>query len=87
MGLNLVVRIIDSPEMLDGALFETMKRDGVEAVIVQPVFTGQQDRIVSLAMRSQLPVIGDFLAFAKAGALASRKPTCCGGTLISSIAF
>jgi putative ABC transport system substrate-binding protein len=71
MGLNLVVRIIDSPEMLDGALFETMKRDGVEAVIVQPVFTGQQDRVVSLATRSQLPVIADFPAFAKAGALFS----------------
>jgi len=71
MGLNLVVRIVDTPEMINGKLFETMKRDGVEAVVVQPVFTGEQDKIVSLAMRSQLPVIADFLAFAKAGALFS----------------
>jgi putative ABC transport system substrate-binding protein len=59
------------PGDADGALFETMKRDGVEAVIVQPVFTGQQDRVVSLATRSQLPVIADFTAFARAGALFS----------------
>jgi putative tryptophan/tyrosine transport system substrate-binding protein len=71
MGLNLVVRIVDTPEMINGKLFETMKREGVEAVVVQPVFTGEQDKIVSLAMRSQLPVIADFLAFAKAGALFS----------------
>ena len=71
MGLNLVVRIVDTPEMINGKLFETMKRDGVEAVVVQPVFTGEQDKIVSLAMRSQLPVIADFLAFAKSGALFS----------------
>ena len=69
MGLNLVVRIIESPKMTDGALFAAMKRDGAEAVILQPVFTGQQDRIVSLATKSQLPVIADFSAFAKAGAL------------------
>ena len=30
MGLNLVVRIVDTPEMINGKLFETMKRDGVE---------------------------------------------------------
>jgi len=71
MGLNLVVRIIDRPEMIGGALFAAMKRDGAEAVIVPPVFTGQQDRIVSLATESQLPVIADFSAFAKAGGLFS----------------
>ena len=48
IGLNLVVRIVDTPELIDGALFEAMKRDGVEAVIVQPVLSGQQDKIVSL---------------------------------------
>jgi len=41
----------------------------VEAVIVQPVLSGQQDKIVSLAMKSRLAVIADFSAFVKAGAL------------------
>jgi putative ABC transport system substrate-binding protein len=71
MGLNLVVRIVDNPEIIDDVFFEVMKRDAVEAVIVQPVFTGQQDRIVNLAMKSRIPVIGDFSGFAKAGALCS----------------
>jgi putative ABC transport system substrate-binding protein len=71
MGLTVVVRIVDSPDMVDGALFDAMKRDGVEAVIVQPLFAGQQDKIVGLAMKSRLPVIADFTTFAKAGALLS----------------
>jgi len=71
MGLTVVVRIVDSPDMVDGALFDAMKRDGVEAVIVQPLFAGQQDKIVGLAMKSRLPVIADFTTFAKAGALFS----------------
>jgi putative ABC transport system substrate-binding protein len=40
-----------------------------EAIIVQLVFTGYQDRLVDLAMRVQLPIISDFPVFAKAGAL------------------
>ena len=48
-----------------------MKRDGVEAVIAQPLFSGQQDRIVGLAMTQQLPVVSDFADFARAGGLFS----------------
>jgi len=46
-----------------------MKRDGSEAVIVQPIFAGYQDHIVTMAMRSRLPVISDWAFFAEAGAL------------------
>jgi putative ABC transport system substrate-binding protein len=71
LGLQLQVRVLDGPEQVDAALFETMKRDGVEAVIAQPLFSGQQDRIVGLAMTQQLPVVSDFADFARAGGLFS----------------
>ena len=48
-----------------------MKRDGAEAVIVQPIFMGQRVKIVGLATKSRLPVIADYLPFAEAGALLS----------------
>jgi putative ABC transport system substrate-binding protein len=71
LGLKLLVRIVDRPEQVDAALFEAMKRDGVEAVIAQPLFSGQQDKIVGLAMQQRLPVITDFADFARAGGLFS----------------
>ena len=48
-----------------------MKRDGAEAVIVQPFFFGHAEEVVRYAMTSKLPVISDYPVFAKAGALAS----------------
>jgi putative ABC transport system substrate-binding protein len=71
IGLNLVTRLIDGPAAIDEALFAAMKRDMVEAVVIQPVFTGQRDKIVDLAKKSGLPVISDFPPFAEAGALFS----------------
>jgi putative tryptophan/tyrosine transport system substrate-binding protein len=71
MGLKAVIRVVDAPEMVDSAVFEGIKSEGAEAVIVQPLFAGQEDKIVGLAMQSRLPVIGDFAAFARAGALFS----------------
>lgn len=71
LGLKFVARIVDRPEQVDTALFAAMKGDGVEAVIVQPLFSGQQDKVVGLAMKEQLPVISDFAGFARAGGLFS----------------
>jgi putative ABC transport system substrate-binding protein len=71
MGLKAVIRVLDAPEMADHAVFEDIKGEGAEAVIVQPLFAGQEEKIVGLAMQSRLPVIGDFAAFARAGALFS----------------
>lgn len=71
MGLKTVIRVLDKPEMLDRAVFESMKAEGAEAVVIQPLFAGQEARIVEFATRSQLAVIGDFAAFARAGGLFS----------------
>jgi putative tryptophan/tyrosine transport system substrate-binding protein len=71
MGLKAVIRVLDKPELLDRTVFESMKADGAEAVIVQPLFAGQEAKIVDLATQSRLAVIGEFSAFARAGGLFS----------------
>jgi ABC-type uncharacterized transport system substrate-binding protein len=71
MGLKVVIRILDRPELLDRAVFESMKADGAEAVVVQPLFAGQESRIVEFATQLQLAVVSDFAAFPKAGGLFS----------------
>jgi putative ABC transport system substrate-binding protein len=71
MGLKVVLRILDNPELLDRAVFESMKADGAEAVVVQPLFAGQEAKIVNFATPSRLAVIGEFAAFARAGGLFS----------------
>ena len=69
LGVVLSVRLVDGPASIDQAIFDTMKRDGSEAVIVQPIFAGYHDNIITMAMRSRLPVISDWAFFAEAGAL------------------
>jgi len=71
IGMKVLVRLVDGPNLPDGTVFSSMKADGAEAVIVQPVFTGHQDRLVEFAMRAQLPLVSDFPIFAEAGALFS----------------
>jgi putative ABC transport system substrate-binding protein len=69
LGIKLAVRLIDGPQALGQPVFEAMKADGSQAVIAQPIFIGYQDEIVAMAMKYRLPVISDWSAFAKAGAL------------------
>ena len=71
MDLKLVIRILDRPELLDRAVFESMKADGAEAVVVQPLFAGQESRIVEFATQLRLAVVSDFAAFPRAGGLFS----------------
>jgi putative ABC transport system substrate-binding protein len=69
LGIKLAVKLIDGPQALGQTIFETMRADGSQAIIAQPIFMGYQDEIVAMAMKEQLPVISDWSAFAKAGAL------------------
>jgi putative tryptophan/tyrosine transport system substrate-binding protein len=69
LGIKLVEKMVDGPDAIDETIFKAMKSDGVQAVVVQPIFTGSQNKIVSMAMKEQLPAISDFLLFAEAGAL------------------
>jgi putative ABC transport system substrate-binding protein len=69
LGVKLAVKLIDGPQTIDQSIFEEMKRNGSEAVIAQPIFTGYQEQIVAMAMKERLAVISDWAVFAKAGAL------------------
>jgi putative ABC transport system substrate-binding protein len=68
-GLKLIVQPVEGPKAIDATVFDAMKRNGAEAVIVQPIFAGHQARIVSLANGAGLPVIADWAMFAEAGAV------------------
>lgn len=69
IGLTSLTRLVEGPGSIDAALFQSMKRDGAEAIIAQPVFTSYRERIVALALEAGLPVTSDFSLFAEAGAL------------------
>jgi putative ABC transport system substrate-binding protein len=71
LGIRLAVRLVDGPDAIDEATFDAMKKEGDEAVIIQPIFTGYQDKIVPLAMNAGLPIVSDWAVFADAGALFS----------------
>jgi ABC-type uncharacterized transport system substrate-binding protein len=75
LGVKVLERLIDGPEAIDQALFDAIKRDGAEAVIVQPIFQSHADRIVAMAMQAQLPTIAlNAGLFAEAGALVTYGP-------------
>ncbi len=69
LGLKLTVKLVDGAAEVDGALMAGLKRDGVDAVVLQPIFMGYQDPILAAARAARLPVITDFPIFAEAGAL------------------
>ncbi len=69
LKIKLSVSLVAGPEAVDPTVFAGMKRDGCEAVIVQPIYTGYQDKIVPMAMQSGLPSVSDWGVFADAGAI------------------
>jgi putative ABC transport system substrate-binding protein len=69
MKIKLSVRLVAGPDAVTPAVFADIKRDGCEAVIVQPIYTGYQDKIVPMAMQYGLPSVSDWAVFADAGAL------------------
>jgi putative ABC transport system substrate-binding protein len=69
LGILLSVHLVDGPGAIGQPIFDAMKTDGSEAVIVQPIFSGYQDQIVALANKARLAIISDWSFFAEAGAL------------------
>jgi ABC-type uncharacterized transport system substrate-binding protein len=75
LGVKVLERLVDRPDAIDPAFLEAIKRDGAEAVFVQPIFQSHADRIVAMAMQSQLPTIAlNAGQFAEAGALVTYGP-------------
>lgn len=68
-NLKLVVRLVDSPTLVDDALMADLKQAGAQAVNIQPIFIGRHVEIVAAATRAGLPSTSDFPVFAEAGAL------------------
>ena len=64
LGIKLVVKMVDAPSEIDDKLMAALKQDGVQAVVVQPIFMGHQDRIIAAARTAKLPIVSDFPAFA-----------------------
>jgi ABC-type uncharacterized transport system substrate-binding protein len=71
LGLKLISRMIDGPQAIDQDIFDRMKQQGCEAVIVQPIFTGFHGKIVTMAMQDGLAVVSDWADFPDAGGLLS----------------
>jgi putative ABC transport system substrate-binding protein len=71
ISLDVVVKLVNGAAEIDAPLFAAMKREGAEAIIVQPVFISYREMLIKLAMNAQLPVISDFAMFARSGALLS----------------
>jgi putative ABC transport system substrate-binding protein len=69
LGILLSVHLVDGPDAIGEPTFDAMKAEGTEAVIVQPIFSGYQDRIVALANKARLAIVTDWGFFAEAGAL------------------
>ena len=71
IGLKVLVRLVQRVEDVNAELFAALKRDGAEAVVVQPFFTGHAAEISALGLSAGLPVISDYPSFARAGGFAS----------------
>lgn len=69
LDVKLTVKMVDSPTQIDDALMAALKQDGVQAVVVQPIFMGHQVRIIAAARTAKLPVVSDFPIFAVDGGL------------------
>ena len=69
LGIKLIVKMVDAPSEIDDGLMATLKQDGIQAVVVQPIFMGHQDRIIAAARTARLPIVSDFPAFALSGGL------------------
>lgn len=61
--------MVDAPSEIDDKLIANLKQDGVQVVVVQPIFMGHQDRIIAAARTSKLPIVSDLPAFALSGGL------------------
>ncbi len=71
IGIKFLVRLIDRPEEANEALFDGLKKEGAEAIIIQPLYTGHAAEIAALGLKHGLAVISDYPVFARAGALAT----------------
>lgn len=69
LGVRLIVHLVDGPNHIEAAIFEGLRRQGAEAVFIQPIFTGHHEKIVALALKAELAAVGQYPQYAEAGGL------------------
>lgn len=74
LNLRLHVLLVQGLKSYDDSDFRALAEAGVQALLVQPIFTGQQGRIVQLAMRRRIAVASNYPAFGEGGALLTLGP-------------
>jgi putative ABC transport system substrate-binding protein len=70
IGVQFKPFLVTGPEEFEAA-FATMVKEGVDGVLVQPLFVGHRVKLAELAIQKRLPMIGDQPQFAASGALAA----------------
>ena len=70
IGLQLHPVLIDAPSEFDNA-FEEIRKSGVQAVVIQPLFQPQTKEIVQLAAKHHLAVMSSYRDTTQAGGLIS----------------
>jgi putative ABC transport system substrate-binding protein len=68
LGIEVVQQLVDGPAAFDDA-FAAMSQAGVSAVIMQPIFFDQRDRVIAQSLKHRLPVVSDFREFVLSGGL------------------
>lgn len=74
IGVELKVRLVPGVRAFGEADVAALAADRVQALLVQPIFTGQHARIVELAMQRRIAVISNYAVFAQAGGLLAYGP-------------
>ncbi|MHB2167601.1 ABC transporter substrate-binding protein [Alsobacter sp. R-9] len=74
MGIAVDVRLVEGPRGIGPGLMRDIADKGADVLIVQPIFSGHEERIVGLATDAGLPVISNYRSFAQAGALLTYGP-------------
>jgi putative ABC transport system substrate-binding protein len=68
-GIRLLAHFVPGPNQIEAAIFEDLRRQGAEAIFIQPIFFGHHQKIVPLALKAELAVVGQYPQFAEAGGL------------------
>ena len=74
IGVELTVRLVPGVQGFAEGDVKELAAQGVQALLVQPIFTGQHERIVALAMKQRIAVISNYEVFAKAGGVLTLGP-------------
>lgn len=68
-GVRIVAEFVDGPAGIEARVFDGFRKQGAEAVFIQPIFFGHHGKIIPLAVAAGLAVVGQYAQFAEAGGL------------------